>query len=317
MVKSIGNFFIENLKEMEANLSFPENVYHYTSQAAFLKIFSVTNKEEFGFHLSHIRFLNDPKEISFGLEVIKSILSNDSGDSYSDIISIIETLEKNRESDFDNLFIDNLIFIMSFSGNPDLLSQWSLYGDNGYGLSIEIKIQNLINSARKLNVVNNVFPFILPITYYSMQYEKCSCAMYDYDFIIKSFFKYVIENHIANDYDIIRSIIIEYLYFFASFVKHDFYKEEKEWRLFICTGQGNKNIAVKENGKGLKMYYKLPLEELKLIPFRNRDRAIIDHIIIGPCFNNNISILKSVEQQLRLFTGEAGKVIFSKGAIKL
>ena len=192
---------------------------------------------------------------------------------------------------------DEPIFIMSFSEEEDMMSQWVSYGDEGYGVSMSFLKNGIIPKLSKMiNPIDG--PILMPISYYANNYEFSGTGIFNYlEHISTLFLK--IEEITKNNRDcsdilhITRRLFFEYLYIFASYIKHDFYKEEKEWRLFVKTGPGDKNISIVPKNKQIKKIYKVPLcgedEEKYFLSEIHRD------VIIGPRYFNNESIKSTID----------------------
>ena len=67
--ETVHRSFMNVINKIIKNTNNVEDIYHYTSQSAYLNI--IKEKELW---LSDIGTLNDPKEIIFGLEVIENYL---------------------------------------------------------------------------------------------------------------------------------------------------------------------------------------------------------------------------------------------------
>ncbi|MBB1452106.1 DUF2971 domain-containing protein [Pseudoalteromonas sp. SG43-1] len=116
-----------------------ELVYHYTSLDAFI---SIVNSRTFRF--GDARAMNDYTEIEHNInlllglekqkiELIKKL--SISNDEFDNAIKNIRTFKKHIENYY--------IHIMSFSKNPDALSQWRGYADNGTGICFSVNLSAL------------------------------------------------------------------------------------------------------------------------------------------------------------------------------
>lgn len=115
-------------------------LWHYTSARAIFSIFQdyikgLADKTAYvhkcSFLASNIRFLNDAKEYSDGLEIYNKLLQEG---------TILE--DKTRLQDLRDAsgFQMDGIYLVSFCGNGDLLSQWKWYGkDSGVALKFEFE----------------------------------------------------------------------------------------------------------------------------------------------------------------------------------
>lgn len=115
-------------------------LWHYTSARAILSIFQDYIKgladetayvHKCSFLASNIRFMNDAKEYSDGLEIYKKLLQD--GTILKDKTRLQNLCDA---SDFQ---MDSM-YLVSFCGNGDLLSQWKWYGkDSGVALKFNFK----------------------------------------------------------------------------------------------------------------------------------------------------------------------------------
>jgi hypothetical protein len=132
---------LSNLRSLARFLNIPsdETLYHYTTDSGFQGIV-----EDGVFHATSAYFLNDSSEIDYGCQMFADVLSKrqklGSGDSIGDLI-----LNKllNRFSDLTQMrHILAGIYVVCFCEQPNLLSQWRAYGQNG-GYSIGFKSSGL------------------------------------------------------------------------------------------------------------------------------------------------------------------------------
>ncbi len=322
--KIILEKFFNTIKNISKTIPKVDTIYHYTSQSAYLNI--IKTKELW---LSHISNLNDPQELSFGLKVIKENIENKITNDKSIILEWINEIDPFNTHETKNVFYEP-IFLMSFSKEPDDMSQWISYGDNGHGVSLSFLLKEIIPTLSDLSYE----PILMPVSYFPENWKISKSINLDYLNTITNFIIEIDNNiyslnekNLLNDIGILNSIkreFLEYLYIFASYIKHDFYKQEKEWRLFINTSIGNPNISIKPDGNKVMMVYKLQLKELvtKENPHPEKNPLYINKIhkdiIIGPRYKNNHHVKTALEigvyQELHI--GPGGTISFSSGKIK-
>jgi hypothetical protein len=112
------------------NRKVPSKLYHYTDLTSTVGIIS-----ENEFWLSNLFYLNDKYEYEVGLNLFKKYLK-DKKSEYSENPKVTIFLNS-LDSALDLLETGN-VFIMSFSEQSDLLSQWRGYADNCKGTRIEL-----------------------------------------------------------------------------------------------------------------------------------------------------------------------------------
>lgn len=116
-----------------------ELVYHYTSLDAFM---SIANSRTFRF--GDARAMNDYTEIDHNINLLLNLEKqkpelmkklNISNEGFNKGIENIKFFKKHIENHY--------IHIMSFSKNPDSLSQWRGYADNGTGICFSVNLSAL------------------------------------------------------------------------------------------------------------------------------------------------------------------------------
>lgn len=116
-----------------------ELVYHYTSLDAFI---SIVNSRTFRF--GDARAMNDYTEIDHNINLLLNLEKqkpelmkklNISNEGFNKGIKNIKFFKKHIENHY--------IHIMSFSKNPDSLSQWRGYADKGTGICFSINLSAL------------------------------------------------------------------------------------------------------------------------------------------------------------------------------
>lgn len=129
---------------MEQELASPDRLYHYTNADALMKIL-----KSGVIWASEARFLNDAREVTFGqallarqmrLKAEQLRLAGVEGEQISPR-SIAQTAAEGVARRLETLdpFADDLprIFVACFCESSDLLSQWNLYGQDGYAVGFK------------------------------------------------------------------------------------------------------------------------------------------------------------------------------------
>ena len=139
------------------------------------------------------------------------------------------------------------IFIGCFSDNPDQLSQWRGYGDDGQGVSIGFNRKYLEKSG-----------FCRPVLYYSNQQED----------LIKRFVEKFIERYLCEQ-DIPPN---EWCFSILPFIKPFGFHEEREYRLVYSPIVRNElSMGTYLSGKAIRQFCSLPVLHDSII-----------EIILGP-----------------------------------
>jgi len=181
--------------------------------------------------------LNDRKELSLGLEVLREVanrrpLSNQRVRSKID--DLLETLGDAKTDAFQ----------MSFSGNPDELGQWRGYAANGMGCSI-------VTNPLQISLVADVAGWVL----YDSKKQK-------------AFARKILEG-LRNERDI--NIIGQVLVAAASYMKHEGFQPEMEFRLLKFPD--SKAVQFRESGDRLVPY----IDYLKGVTALPVNRILIGH----------------------------------------
>lgn len=127
---------MENLNIELGKLELNENVdsllYHYTSINSLFSI--IENKE---FWVTRSDYMNDTSEVIYFREVVKKALDNHLNKACTSIEWVTWKQFIKDKLIYERSSLSSLIFILSFSKNPDSLSMWNYYGKNdGYNFGI-------------------------------------------------------------------------------------------------------------------------------------------------------------------------------------
>ena len=110
-----------------ATKSPPAELFHYTPSGSLIPI--INSQCMFA---TERHFLNDPQEFQWGLTAFREQLSTTTRHLYS-----AEFIKQIKSALRDDTYQDAMpLFVISFSANPDLLSQWRAYADDGKGFAI-------------------------------------------------------------------------------------------------------------------------------------------------------------------------------------
>ena len=145
-----------------------------------------------------VQFLNDRQELALGLSVLKEAIPV----GYKGRVKLLTALDNLSQFNGD---LQTDAFQMSFSGNPDELGQWRGYGQNGNGCSIVTRVADVHNAAQVAGWV-----------IYDSEQQRVFAEN-----IIKK-----IEKSAFNEIDLQRVLVAS-----ASFIKHEGFRSEQEYRL--------------------------------------------------------------------------------------
>jgi len=181
------------------------------------------------------------------------------------------------------------IFITSFSGSPDLLSQWRGYADDGYGLSIGFNINELKLPIAALNTGIADYDYYLIKVNYSED-EKNAFFEYLFQFSGTDGFWlddkpafYNLESVLDNIISLSPSEVTRFRTFnilekTSPALKDKCFQEENEWRIVkyakvheYINGKVPADFNIRSNGRGLIPYFTLNISE-----------RTIANIVVGP-----------------------------------
>jgi hypothetical protein len=243
-------------------------VHHYTSVKGALGIL-----ESGHMWFTERTHLNDPSEISHGIDLAKSILC-----------------AKGRNHDATHLddstktiFRDFRFFSASFSLKHDDLSQWRNYADNGKGVVLSFKASSFNNPHTHINKIIPDYPtvFVCPMSYEPERLEQ------------------VIECIIAkwNGDDI--GELCDHLFLISSMFKSDVWKSENEYRFFVHQKRDKilkcECYKVRERNSEIISYLDIPIQD-----WNSATDFPIYRIFLGPAAPDGLDV-------------ELGDFIFSKG----
>lgn len=116
-------------------------LYHYTDAAGLLGIL-----ESNCFRGTDARFMNDPLELSHGIQILRGSCSGEFGQRFPTTSRLLMETAEMRE-----LLNEETAYLASFSTDDDQLSQWRAYASDGCGYAIGIDpTKRLVALPRKL-----------------------------------------------------------------------------------------------------------------------------------------------------------------------
>lgn len=200
----------------------PRLVYHYCSVKTFFDII-----ENSTLRMTNISKSNDSEEITYIKPKMISKCEKELDEIYHKYLLKAPLLPRNAVNDaFEGIFNEFSLYfyVACFSQNPDLLSQWRGYADNGKGVAIGFRSEMLVPLAER----NHNFIF-----------NKVRYNIEDLSNEIKNYFENVVDEHwdfktqsnnILLLENLINSTVSKILYDSVLYKNPAFY-EEDEWRL--------------------------------------------------------------------------------------
>lgn len=259
----------------------PTTLFHYTTPIGLLEI-STSRK----IWATDIRYFNDPKEFQHALDITHSIIE--------DFYKVNDDPKRLEGLDYD--FIEYLrinlgkkwnpeVYVVSFTEEGDLLSQWRGYCPKG-GFSIGFHFDFLSQIAK-------IHDSDLLTCVYDPKIKKQIVE----EFLVLHNKKYVEAKDGTKQYNsdqLARTITNEFiisLYAIAPMLKHESFKEEKEWRIVSSRLRIQPEIKFRANESKI-----IPYIEISLC--QGGEEVNFKSIYCGPDSNNQLS-KKAVMQLLK------------------
>ena len=124
-------------------------VYHYTSLETLKCIFDNYSKENpyITFWASNCAFMNDPQEVSEGIELVRDVLNKELP---THLKKFAEFILQNSTNDIKDYFLmgaahgkSDIPYAISFSRNEDNINLWRMYGESGRGVALGFDVEYL------------------------------------------------------------------------------------------------------------------------------------------------------------------------------
>lgn len=213
--------------------------YYYCSINTFLNI--IKNRE---IYLSDPLKMNDSSEIKWYLNKLNEEQENRTN-------SIFDEMKKRSGLEFSfkelsdtlDLYGQNSIYISCFSEEPDLLSQWRAYADDGRGVAIGFILENLVEYDNFL-LEKIIYPN--EVVYDSLEN--------DVEVVSDQIGTVISEGKITSNDEMIRLFIHELVPVLAKY-KNPAFQEEKELRLIYCDDLKFDKIVDKYNAFQRKLRF--------------------------------------------------------------
>lgn len=273
-------------------------LYHYTTQAGLLGIINTRQ-----IWATHNQYLNDRREFlhaaDLAREQIQEVLKREKS-NHSERTARIECLERMQLSVSELMSPQSInVCVCSFSEESDSLSQWRAYGGSS-GFAIGFSGEVLKAATKKLGW------FLAPCIYDPTDQAALVRAMVEE--VVEEGLEIPTEEYIRDSEDdtIQRGSgwnIVGFLNRYAPILKHQSFKEEREWRI-ISRPIFCQKLDYREGRSLIVPFYKLPLWEAD-------PRAHLHEIVVGPTRDaersksavNSLLISRSVSTQVGAVDG--------------
>ena len=268
-----------NMKESQLESEF---LYHYTSMDALCSMLSEYRKNSstgnLTFWASSIFTMNDPREMSYGAEVLEILLP---------AIEKLFGLPPENSLDIKNLDREKVLkdttttpFVLSFTANEDELGMWNLYGDNGCGISLILS-----KDVKSIPLEGGNSSGLVKVNY--------NKGIDNYPNLANIFNNGIIEwrnhNAPAKIMECKERTLSKLFTQLCPYIKSEAYKNENEYR--ICyTNVPYKSVKFRTKNKSIIPYIEVPL------PIKS-----LRGIQLGPCCNYEM-----VEKSLRFLLDTCG-----------
>lgn len=233
---------------------------------------------------THISYLNDSEEYVNGLRELKSLLKSD----YCTETDLQSAAKSHLDESAYNDATNNVpqIYSISFSREPDLLSQWYMYSrESGVRLKMCLSRKDKLSFSVKNKLSGETPDFmgigaeLKDVHYFTRIGMETKEYTREGKKILKTITEYIKEQKIEND---LEGNIIKIWKDTAPFIKNYEFRQEKEVRLIFKAPQGDKKAALIEyrNAKGVLIPYLdiyrqegWPVAEIMVGPGRNQERV--------------------------------------------
>jgi hypothetical protein len=302
IMKVESGFESHVMQSLAPRVKVVDHLYHYTTAASFLNMLD-TNQ----LWLSHASFMNDPTEIDFGVSVILDILSRSIR-----CPTCVKMLKQQRLIHTEQALdvSTELAFVFSLTELDDHVAPWIEYADHGSGVCLEFNHHRVLQTLRPLIPSSKHMYF--PVQYYAPHLAPSESNIPDFQRIVLDYYvdieAYVLAENLSDDFQLQRSLY-SMTKLLASFIKHEFHKEEKEWRFVLFAGRGTLAVEVVPAGLGVKMVYKLDFKPGRLV-------EIIDSVKVGPKHTSDNRIAAALEIAILKKQGKDYNLLHSKGIVR-
>lgn len=203
----------------------PDTLYHYTSLDVLNGLFAKYDKENpfLNFWATNCTFVNDPKEILVGLDIVKKAFKSHPPKFFN--IHMQNFLESEKIYEYLQVVSTKTYlgtpYVISFSNVKDNINMWKMYGNNGKGLMLSFKTTDLSIQDIERCLYRNDSVLLNDDYLKGMSdtldkvYTGCSLPV----------------DKTGKDFSIYIMLIL--LSIFVPAIKHDIYRYEHEYRMIV------------------------------------------------------------------------------------
>ena len=245
-------------------------LFHYTDMRGML---GIINSEQIWF--TSIFHLNDPSELSYGIEMAVAVLHEEAQKSGSAVTAFCRWMERLLVKAGGEIFG---FFVASFSQNRDDLGQWRAYADNGRGVAIGLapKLFEVVSDLSKLSVAENTL--VADVSYNQARFALTLMKLIQRAIAVITRGEASIRSSAEREEfgkEIARLLAVP-IFSYAVKYKHPAYAHEKETRLLLVNDLNKLRSLIEMRVRGSSLVPYIPS------PLRVRSPGAITKIMIGP-----------------------------------
>ncbi|HEX3153201.1 MAG TPA: DUF2971 domain-containing protein [Candidatus Angelobacter sp.] len=270
LATSVHNFLETWKISVAGNGRPPGLIYHYCDANALLNIFRTKSMWATG-----TRYLNDSSELVSALRNLNQTTEKHRKSKTGELLTSLTEVMRTAGVDLLSRAIGMESYVTCFSEDPDILSQWRAYADDGLGFAIGF-------NAQKLRVLDSSSPGVkIKRIVYAGQEEQnlIDDLFYGLGAIIKPYLpifgapgeKLRYDSSQPRTWLSVR--LSEALYEITIQCKHRSFQEEKEWRITTAA-----NSTQFRSSRGRIVPYTI----LDMTSSENHSLMPIEKIVIGP-----------------------------------
>jgi hypothetical protein len=202
----------------------PELLFHYTSASGLSEVLKNN-----GMYAAPSFAMNDPSELIYGLsiteEACQELLNSPGVTAYESAIANAllgdPCVVKKQYSSFFKVLV-----LISLSEDPDNLSQWRCYGDDGHGFAIGLSTQEIDFNRPAQSLVGAIGSW----GFYKCEYVPANQKKLVRHFI-QIFAQVCTQSGLKLNSAVLAKYALLYLWMLVSTFKHPAYADEREWRV--------------------------------------------------------------------------------------
>jgi hypothetical protein len=236
----------------------PDILYHYASAEAFLGILRTSQ-----LWATDYRYQNDPLEYEYAFSLAREIArSRAAATANSEVRDVLNAIAASRRG----YPAGRLLYTLSFSTQPDVLSQWRAYADDGAGFAIgfpsrELALDVLHDAGKTVHEQDEVLVL-------RVEYDRGRQMRILGDLLDRS-----VEAVARGDRTVTPTTVLSQIGRVAVCMKQPAFEEESEWRIALL--RNSNTASVRATARGLAPYCEFPLR----VPDGG---AFLRRLVLGP-----------------------------------